>query len=320
MSGPERTENIQVRACLLDRSSNCSHALTHAARRPLPEVLVGDPTMASETASCQRGRGFAERLAPLRQDTPVAIKLRGLRCHPFDRSPLARQQRHRPPSELTRETRGRPEPPQNPARFTLPITPRRCPAASRRGDPETGGAQIGRGGRRRVGAATHATTRRVPRSDSPRPIPAPIPAQPDQPNSLQRADPALRQAQTHPGRDLTPSTRSRSPGAPAAGPTGPDRTELAPRHPLNDAADGPRRGTPGTLTGRRAPTRRERTPPQHRAANDTRRQRENRADLTAAKPAGLSAPTLPGSHKATRLRAGPFRGSLRKVAWAFNGN
>ena len=93
VSGPERTANTQVRACLLDRSSDCSHALTHATRRPLPEVLVDDPTMAAETASCQRGRGFAERLAALRQDTPVEIKLRGLRCRPFDRSPLAKQQR-----------------------------------------------------------------------------------------------------------------------------------------------------------------------------------------------------------------------------------
>ena len=61
--------------------------------------------MAAETASRQRGRGFAERLAPLRQDTPVEIKLRGLRCRPFDRSPLARQQR---PPAIKRVDRARP--------------------------------------------------------------------------------------------------------------------------------------------------------------------------------------------------------------------
>ena len=85
VSGPERTVNPQVRVCCMGRSSDCSHALSHAARRPLPEVLVDDPTMAAETASRQRGRGFAECLAALRQDTLVEIGMRELRC-PLDRS------------------------------------------------------------------------------------------------------------------------------------------------------------------------------------------------------------------------------------------
>ena len=101
------------------------------------------------------------------------------------------------------------------------IAPRRRAAASRRAT---------RKHRRRPDRPRRAAASRCgnpndfppvrPRSGSPRPISAPIPAQPNQPNSLPRADPASRQAPTHPGCDLTPSTRRRSPSAPVAGTQG----------------------------------------------------------------------------------------------------
>ena len=102
VSRPEPVASTQVRACLSDRSSDCSHALSHATRMALSDASIDGATMAASTATRQRGGGFAERLAALRQDTLVEIELRGPPCPP-DRPRLSelRSNDHRLSSELT---------------------------------------------------------------------------------------------------------------------------------------------------------------------------------------------------------------------------
>ena len=83
----------------------------------LSEASIEGATMAASTANRQRGGGFAERLAALRQDTLVEIDMRELRC-PLDRSgPGDAATTTRDQASSPRQTRGIPEPPPNPVRF-----------------------------------------------------------------------------------------------------------------------------------------------------------------------------------------------------------